>query len=286
MQACADDPYEADTDTVVAEVLGFSPPTRTSSPPNGWRPCCCPIPAANGCAPTNCCYRAAPLAPGPRRGLAVQLRRPGFVAEYGCGDTAQAGRGVGFLIVTDDMPVAADHDLPDEDLWWDAAGAAADVAGPSATSTSSTPTGGPAALTLLATDGRTAPLLSDRDGYTAWWLHAATPSSAFVATTIEAPDDPRLAGVLDPLDHPHADLLASALGGVIESAADAQLVLDRLADPAWAQAWRSAPMPTSWRPARRVCSPSTTSTCRRGAQNRRVRRRDGVVVDRPWLVRG
>ena len=287
VQACADDPYEADTDTVVAEVLGVLAADPDVVAPE-WL-AALPLPDSGGewvCA-DELLLPGSPLAQVLDEDSPFGSVDPEFVAEHGVATLRRLGAGWGFLIVTDDMPVAADHDLPDEDLWWDAQPEPPQTLRAVRDLDLVDPDRWPAALTLLATDGRTAPLLSDRDGYTAWWLRRNAVVGGLRLGDYRAPDDPRLAGVLDPLDHPHADLLASALGGVIESAADAQLVLDRLADPARAVSPGVAIRAHADVVAACSSGVFTVDDLDVPAGVRRIdgsAGRDGVVVDRPWLV--
>ncbi|GAA3723332.1 sacsin N-terminal ATP-binding-like domain-containing protein [Gordonia hankookensis] len=142
------------------------------------------------------------------------------------------GVGWGFHVLVDDLPVAPDHDLPDEEHWWD---------------TNDDPPQSLSAvrdldlvdenrwhdaLTLLATDDAVAPLLADRAGYTAWWLRHHALIDGHPLGWYRAPSDLTVEGVRDPLDHPHADMFAAALGtGDVESATDAGTVLASLGDP-------------------------------------------------------
>jgi len=212
---------------------------------------------------------------------------PAFVAEHGVATLRRLGAGWGFLTVVDDMPVAADHDLPDEELWWDTRPEPPRTLRAVRDLDLVDPDRWPAALSLLATDERTAPLIADRDGYTAWWLRRHARIGGRRLGDYRAPDDPRLAGVLDPLEHPHADLLAPALGGIVESVRDAQLVLDRLADPDRVISPGAAVRAHGALVAACVAGTVTVDDL---AVPEAVRRMDGsagrraVVLDRPWLV--
>nr|WP_124708241.1 hypothetical protein [Gordonia insulae] len=156
-----------------------------------------------------------------------------LVAQVGSDALRRIGVGWGFLTVIDDLPVAADHDLPDEDEWWNlheqppetlAAVRDLDLVDERRWSE---------ALTLLAADDTIAPLLADRSGYTAWWLRHHAVVDGHPLGWYRAPSDASVEGVRDVLDHPHADALRAALGGLdVESARDADTLLDHLADPA------------------------------------------------------
>lgn len=78
------------------------------------------------------------------------------------------------------------------------------------------------ALTLLAD---LPGVLDDPDGYTAWWLRTYTPLGR-----LRPPDEEAFAGLLDPCTHPAAPRLRSALFTGVRSDADAQILVDALAD--------------------------------------------------------
>ncbi|GAB88720.1 sacsin N-terminal ATP-binding-like domain-containing protein [Gordonia rhizosphera] len=141
------------------------------------------------------------------------------------------GAGWGFLTLVDDLPVAPDHDLPDEEEWWDAQPDAPETLAAVRDLDLVDERRWPRALTLLATDDTTAPLLADRDGYTAWWLRRHAVVDGHRLGWYRAPSDTAVEGVRDPLDHPHADALGAALGGIaVESAHDAETMLANLGD--------------------------------------------------------
>lgn len=142
------------------------------------------------------------------------------------------GVGWGFLTVVDDLPVGPDHDLPDEDEWWSSAADPPDRLVAVRDLDLVADDRWPEALTLLATDETLAPLLADRDGYTAWWLRHHAVVDGHRLGWYRSPSDEHLLGVRDALDHPYADTLAAALGGlVIESSNDANTILAHLGDP-------------------------------------------------------
>jgi hypothetical protein len=130
----------------------------------------------------------------------------------------RAGVGWGFLTVTAQWPTVPDHDLHDEDRWW------AGLSEPPSTLTAVRDLDlvpderWPDALALLAHDPATAPLLADRDGYTAWWLREQARINGREVRSYRRPDAEAFAGIVDPLEHPDA----AALGGV--------LIGDRVAD--------------------------------------------------------
>ncbi|MGJ0119734.1 sacsin N-terminal ATP-binding-like domain-containing protein [Williamsia sp. MIQD14] len=141
------------------------------------------------------------------------------------------GVGWGFTVIADELPTGPDHDLPDEAQWWDhldsepqrlVAVRDLDLVDPDRWAQ---------ALSLLATDPATAGTLTDPVGYTAWWLRTYAEIDDTPLGWFRAPDDDTFTGVLDPLDHPHAALLAGALAGAEVTSTDlAAVVLRRLGD--------------------------------------------------------
>jgi hypothetical protein len=198
------------------------------------------------------------------------------------------GVGWGFLTVVDELPVGPDHDLPDEDQWWETLGDPPETLAAVRDLDLIDDDRWPQALTLLATDRRTAPLLADRHGYTAWWLRQHAVIDGHPLGWYRAPSDTSMSGVRDVLHHPHADELAAALGGdVIESDADADTVLAHLGEAAreiesGVAAAVHANLVIAAR--RGVIDPTEL------AVPERVRSASGhavasaVVLDRPWLT--
>ncbi|ROZ89413.1 hypothetical protein EEB19_18170 [Gordonia sp. OPL2] len=156
----------------------------------------------------------------------------GLVRAVGPEVLRRIGVGWGFLTVVDELPVGPDHDLPDEDEWWSSAADPPDRLIAVRDLDLVADDRWPEALTLLATDEALAPVLADRDGYTAWWLRHHAVVDGHRLGWYRSPSDERVLGVRDALDHPHADALAAALGGLeIESPDDANTVLAHLGDP-------------------------------------------------------
>ncbi len=213
---------------------------------------------------------------------------PDLEKRVGAGVLRRLGAGWGFLILLDDLPVAPDHDLPDEEEWWDAQPDAPETLAAVRDLDLVDERHWPRALTLLATDDTTAPLLADRDGYTAWWLRRHAVVGGHRLGWYRAPSDTAVDGVRDPLDHPHADALAAALGGIaVESAHDAEAMLANLGDPDRAITPGVAA----------AVHASVVAAVRSGtvdladiAVPQRIRAVSGeaveraLVVDRPWLV--
>ncbi|WP_439031953.1 sacsin N-terminal ATP-binding-like domain-containing protein [Gordonia terrae] len=212
----------------------------------------------------------------------------GVVDECGAEPLRRIGVGWGFVTVDDDLPVGPDHDLPDEQDWWDSLPEAPERL--SAVRDLDLVDEGrwPRALTMLATDEHIASLLTDRRGYTAWWLRRHAEVDGLLLGEYRAPSDEILANIIDPLDHPDADALSGALARLEpDDADDASVLVTRLGEPG-----------------REISAGATVSVhaavvaaCRRGAIDPadvevpdRVRTLAGtvtdraVVVDRPWFL--
>ncbi|WP_168704994.1 sacsin N-terminal ATP-binding-like domain-containing protein [Gordonia paraffinivorans] len=151
------------------------------------------------------------------------------VAGCGADELRRLGVGWGFLVVEDALPVGPDHDLPDEEDWWDSLPEAPESLRAVRDLDLVDEGRWPEALTMLATDEEIAPLLADRDGYTAWWLRRNAEIDGLLLGEYRAPSDDILAGIVDPLEHPHADALVGALARLEpDTADDAALLLTRL----------------------------------------------------------
>ncbi|MGU3292635.1 sacsin N-terminal ATP-binding-like domain-containing protein [Williamsia sp. M5A3_1d] len=154
------------------------------------------------------------------------------VARHGVDALRRIGVGWGFTVIADELPTGPDHDLPDEVQWWDHLDSEPQRLVAVRDLDLVDPDRWPAALSLLATDPTTAATLTDPGGYTAWWLQTFAEVDGTPLGWFRAPDDDTFAGVLDPLDHPHAALLAGALAGAEVTSTDlAAVVLRRLGDP-------------------------------------------------------
>lgn len=214
----------------------------------------------------------------------------GVARRYGAAALRAVGVGWSFGTVRDELPTGADHDLDDEETWWfsraeDPAELLAvrdlDLVDESRW---------PDALSALATDPVTREALQDADGYTAWWLRNHAVLGGEKLGSHRAPSDETFAGLLDPLDHPHADDVASALApGTVDTAWFAQLILRRLADP------RRSPTPAVIARAHRLLAEAATSgrvdiedldlpSRVRAMSGDVVHPDDAVVVDRPWFA--
>lgn len=156
-----------------------------------------------------------------------------LVARHGEHALRVVGVGATFGIVVDDAPLGPDHDLDDEDAWWDSVdGEPADVRAVRDLEWVD-PRRWADALDLLVADPTLAALLADRDGYTAWWLrrHAALGGTA--PGLLRRPDDDTFDGVLDVAP----PLRAAAIPALwardrVDDAETARALLAGLADPA------------------------------------------------------
>lgn len=152
---------------------------------------------------------------------------------------ASALRAVGvldsFAVVVDELPADADHDLADEQEWWDSlpepptrlvAVRDLDLVAEHAW---------PAALRLLAADPVTWHALHEPGGYTGWWIARHALLSGRAPRAWRMPDAVELVGLFDPVPPVGVDSSVLAAIGVHEhldvaNVADAEELLDRLAD--------------------------------------------------------
>lgn len=157
----------------------------------------------------------------------------GLVERFGAVALRAVGVGWGFTVVQDDAPTGPDHDLDGEDDWWDSLPEdPQELAGVRDLDLVDDDKW-PQALTLLAEDASTRPLLADRLGYTAWWLRNNARIDGQRLGTLIASDDSVFAGLLDVLEHPHTGVFSSATADPAALDRDsAQVLLDRLADSA------------------------------------------------------
>ncbi len=156
---------------------------------------------------------------------------PVLVERYGAHALRVVGVGTTFGTVVDDAPQGPDHDLDDEDAWWDAVdGEPADVravrdlewVGPDRWG---------AALDLLVGDPTLAPLLTDRDGYTAWWLRRHAEIDGTPLGLLRRPDDDTVAGVLDVAPALRAATVPALwANGRVDDTVTARALLARLGD--------------------------------------------------------
>ncbi|OAK54937.1 ATP-binding protein [Rhodococcoides kyotonense] len=212
------------------------------------------------------------------------------VDRFGADALRAVGVGWGFGVVTEDLPTGPDHDLADEGAWWASLREDPDVLIAVRDLDLVDDERWPDALSQLVEERTTRDLLADRGGYTAWWLRRHAVIDGHRLGHYRAPSDLTFAGLLDPLDHPHADDVASALApAVCDSAEFASLILDRLADPA------RTPTPAVVARAHRLVAEAVSSGVVdlddldlpprvRAMSGAVIDPADAVVVDRPWFV--
>ncbi|WP_227985444.1 sacsin N-terminal ATP-binding-like domain-containing protein [Nocardia spumae] len=146
------------------------------------------------------------------------------------------GVGWGFTVVTETDPTGPDHDLDDEDRWWQglpedppefAAVRDLDLVDDEAW---------PRALRLLLSEPATRRLLADRDGYTTWWLRRHARIGGRPLGVFHSGSDPVFAGLLPELpgfsvsELPALDTVLADPAGITPPLAIA--LLEALADPA------------------------------------------------------
>ncbi|HEV7470183.1 MAG TPA: hypothetical protein VGO23_10410 [Pseudonocardia sp.] len=159
---------------------------------------------------------------------ATRIPREAFVA---------AGVLDGFAVVVDEEPVGPDHELHDEDLWWDSleGGPARVVAVRDLDLVADD--AWPAALRLLAAEPDTRAAVLRSGGYTGWWLARNALLGGRAPAYWRLPSASALAGFYDPVPDTGIDetLLAAIgvrAGLVVRSTDDAADLLARLGDPA------------------------------------------------------
>jgi hypothetical protein len=215
-----------------------------------------------------------------------------------------------FALVVDDRPTGPDHDLDDEDRWWDEPGEPArlvavrdlDLVDDDAW---------PAALAVLAADPAYRAAWRDPAGYTAWWLARHARLAGRRPGHWRAPSATGLAGLYDPVPTevlaalaargsavssnppPAAVELLSAIGvrtdTAVRDSADAAELMARLGDPA-----RSPDAALTWAAHAELADAVLAGRVDPEALDppERLRAVDGsvstseraVLLDRPWLA--
>lgn len=156
---------------------------------------------------------------------------PDWVERYGAAALRALGVGWDFTLTREEYPTGPEHDLPDESQWWATLVDAPQTLVAVRDLDLVDPDRWPRALSLMATSPDVAPLLADRRGYTAWWLRHYAVIDGVRLGGWRAPSDISASGLIDPLDHPHADDIAGALGSAdVEDTEQARMVLSHLAD--------------------------------------------------------
>lgn len=218
---------------------------------------------------------------------------PAVIDAYGAGALRKLGVGWGFTVLTDELPVAPDHDLDAEAQWWDSfevpperlvAVRDLDLVDPDRWS---------AALDVLLDDPATAEVLAEPDGYTAWWLRRFAELDGVALRGWRHPDDPTWRGLLPPITHEAlrrapmeraAPLLAGAFPADTDEADD---WLTALADPArevppGVAARAHAALTQAYRSGRIVVDRLDPPPRLRTLAG--VAAEDAVIVDQPWWL--
>ncbi|MEV0947792.1 ATP-binding protein [Rhodococcus sp. NPDC049939] len=154
-----------------------------------------------------------------------------FAGRVGEDALRAVGVGWGFTVLRVELPSGPDHDLDEEDLWWETLDDDPERIEAVRDLDLVDDNSWPQALTMLARDPLIRPLLSDRTGYTAWWLRHNAELSGQTLGLLRGAEDGTFAGLLDQVDHPESSVLSAALApATVDSPRLAQLLLDRLAD--------------------------------------------------------
>lgn len=161
---------------------------------------------------------------------------PAVVEGYGAQALRAIGVGWDFTVVVEADPTGPDHDLDDEDRWWStlsddppefAAIRDLDLVDDAAW---------PEALWQLASAPRTRRLLTDRNGYTAWWLRTNARIEGTPLGLMRHPSDTEFAGLLPTFAVPGLADDATAMRAILADSAVitpglAAALLNALADP-------------------------------------------------------
>lgn len=160
-----------------------------------------------------------------------------MVEHYGAQALRAVRVGWDFSLVVESDPTGPDHDLDDEDSWWAtlaeeprelAAVRDLDLIDDDAW---------PEALWQLASAPRTRRLLTDHDGYTAWWLRTHARIAGTPLGLLRHPEDTEFDGLLPTFAVPGLAQDAAAIRALLADPAVITLelaaaLLDALADPA------------------------------------------------------
>ncbi|MCX4093314.1 sacsin N-terminal ATP-binding-like domain-containing protein [Nocardia sp. alder85J] len=158
-----------------------------------------------------------------------------LVEQYGAAALRAVGVGWGFAVVTEADPTGPDHDLDEEDLWWDSLPEDPPVLAAVRDLDLIDADAWPDALRLLLSEPETRRLLGDRDGYTVWWLRRYARIDDIPLGIHRAPSDTAYTGLLPELSgFGETDVLALravlADPGTV-SQYSAAVLLEALADP-------------------------------------------------------
>ena len=212
-----------------------------------------------------------------------------FVQQVGEQALRVVGVGWGFTVVREELPSGPDHDLDAEDAWWDTLDEDPEYIEAVRDLDLVDEDRWPQALSLLVESPATRALLTDRRGYTAWWLRSNAELGGEVLGLLRAPGDRTFEGLLDAAEHPDAGFFSGLLASdTVDDPELAQLLLDRLADPLRMPA--SAVVARTHRllgeaAQRRVLDLEELHLPPfvRGLSGDLVDPGDALVLDRPWL---
>lgn len=155
-----------------------------------------------------------------------------IVDRYGADALRAVGVGWGFTVLRAELPTGPDHDLPDEDLWWEGLGTDPETLVAVRDLDLVDERCWDRALTLLAEDPAVADALTDPDGYTTWYLRTHAMLDGVPLGHYRYTDDTAFDGLLDPCTHPAAGVFRTSLADTrIRDLDLAGTLLDRLADP-------------------------------------------------------
>ncbi|GAA4541159.1 molecular chaperone Hsp90 [Pseudonocardia xishanensis] len=175
----------------------------------------------------------------------IGVLAPEWAARFPREALVAAGVLDGFAVVVDEEPAGPDHDLHDEDLWWDEREPTRVVAVRDLDLVADA--AWPAALALLACAPGTRAALLEPGGYTGWWLARHALLGGREPGYWRLPSADGLAGLYDPVPAVPTGAVTPNRGGIVDEAVltavgvrsalgvadteDAADLLDRLADP-------------------------------------------------------
>ncbi|MFI6362582.1 sacsin N-terminal ATP-binding-like domain-containing protein [Nocardia sp. NPDC050630] len=155
-----------------------------------------------------------------------------LVDRYGAEALRAVGVGWDFSVVVESDPTGPDHHLDDEELWW--SGLPEDppeLAAVRDLDLVDEPSW-PAALRQLASSPRTRELLTDPEGYTAWWLRRHARVNGTPLGLLRHPTDTEFADLLPEFEYSDPDSLRAVLANPNAITQElAAALLAALADP-------------------------------------------------------